>query len=236
MRLLIFGATGTIGIKLVEQALNKGDKVTAFVRTPGKLGIEDENLRVIQGNVLNFTEVAAALEGHDTVLIALGAGLKGRIRSEGTKNIVMAMEKSGVRNLVCQTTLAAGESYGNLNLKWRLIFGIPLRWALADHEHQEKIVKQSNLNWTIIRPAAFTDGPVTGNYKHGFSGKEKKLALKISRSDVAQFMLKQTGKRELFKANGFLILLSLILYVFSPSFGLFKKEFNFMQCLLKIKM
>jgi putative NADH-flavin reductase len=71
------------------------------------------------------------------------------------------------------------------------MFGMLLRKAYADHELQESYVRNSNLQWTITRPAAFTDGPRTGNYRHGFSADAKGLTLKISRADVADFLLKQ---------------------------------------------
>ncbi len=192
MKSLIFGATGTLGIHILNQSLAAGHTVTAFVRTPSKLTVEHANLNIVQGDVLRDADkVASAVAGQDAVLVALGAGLKGRVRSEGTGNIVAAMEHAGVCRLICQTTLGAGDSFGNLSLKWRFVFRVPLRWALLDHQRQEEWVRQSKLDWTIVRPAAFTDGPVTNRYKHGFPASEQNLALSISRADVAHFMLRQ---------------------------------------------
>lgn len=71
------------------------------------------------------------------------------------------------------------------------MFGLLLRKAFADHVLQEEYVKQSRLDWTIVRPGAFTDGALTGEYRHGFSATDKGITLKISRADVADFMLKQ---------------------------------------------
>jgi Putative NADH-flavin reductase len=71
------------------------------------------------------------------------------------------------------------------------MFGIFLRAAYADHVSQENYVKQSRLDWIIVRPGAFTDGKRTGEYRHGFPGTDKTTKLKISRADVADFMLKQ---------------------------------------------
>jgi hypothetical protein len=102
------------------------------------------------------------------------------------------MEEAGVRRLVCQTTLGVGESSDNLDFFWRhVMFGLLLRGAFADHEQQEAHVKGSDLDWTIVRPAAFTDGGRTGAYRHGFSPTKEGLSLKISRADVAEFMLDQ---------------------------------------------
>jgi hypothetical protein len=102
------------------------------------------------------------------------------------------MEKAGIRRFICQTTLGVGDSQDNLNFFWkRIMFGIILREAFADHVNQENYIKQSRLDWTIVRPAAFTDGKRTGVYRHGFTASDKALTLKISRADVADFMLKQ---------------------------------------------
>jgi putative NADH-flavin reductase len=196
MKLTIFGATGSIGRRLVEQALAEGHTVTAFVRDPGKLALQHANLKVIQGDVLDLAAVEKAVQGQEAVLCALGAGRQGTIRSEGTRHIIQAMEKAGVRRLICQTTLGVGDSQGNLNFFWkRIMFGLILRQAFADHVKQENYIRQSRLDWTIVRPAAFTDGQRTGRYRHGFAATAKGLTLKISRADVADFMLKQLADK-----------------------------------------
>lgn len=195
MRVLIFGSTGSIGRELVKQALEQGYAVTAFARNPAKVDLEHADLTVAQGDVMDPAAVERAVQGHDAVLCSLGAGLKGEVRSEGTRNIIRAMEKAGVRRLICQSTLGVGDSRSNLTAYWKYImFGLLLRRAYADHVSQETYVRQSRLDWTIVRPAAFTNGKRTGQYRHGFSGTDKSTALKISRADVADFMLKQLVK------------------------------------------
>jgi putative NADH-flavin reductase len=192
MKVLIFGATGTIGRELVQQALEQGHVVTAFARNPAKVDLEHPNLTVAQGDVMDPPAVERAMPGHAAVLCSLGAGLKGRVRSAGTQNIIQAMEHAGVRRLICQSTLGVGDSRGNLNAYWKhIMFGLLLRRAYADHVSQETYVKQSRLDWVIVRPAAFTDGSRSGEYRHGFPGTDKTTTLKISRADVADFMLKQ---------------------------------------------
>ncbi|MCR9242106.1 MAG: SDR family oxidoreductase [Rhodobiaceae bacterium] len=192
MKLIIFGATGSLGRHLVEQALAQGEDVTAFLRDASKLDRDHQNLRLIEGDVLNPAAVDAAVKGHDAVLIALGAGRKGGVRAQGTKHIIEAMERHNVRRLVCQTTLGAGDSHKHLNFFWKhIMFGWLLKQAMADHEEQEAFIRQSKLDWITVRPAAFTDGPVTGDYKLGFPPSESSLALKISRADVASVMLQQ---------------------------------------------
>ncbi len=195
MKVAVFGATGTVGSQVVKQALNAGYEVTAFVRDAKKLDVETSSVRVVEGDVLrDQPKIHTAVAGQDCVIVALGAGAKGKVRSEGTRNVIAAMKQNDVRHLICQSTLGAGESASQLNLKWWLLFRGPLRWAMADHERQEEYVRQSGLDWTIVRPAAFTDGPVTGEYKHGNSI-DSKLTLTVSRADVAHFLLRLLGER-----------------------------------------
>jgi len=192
MKIAIFGATGSVGRLAVKQALEQGHTVTALVRDPEKVETRHENLSLIKGDVLNSPDVEQAVQGQDAVLCILGAGRKGTIRSMGTKNIIAAMKQIGVKRLICQSSLGVGDSRGNLNFLWKYImFGLLLRAAYADHVQQEEYVMKSGLDWTIIRPAAFTDGPRTGVYRHGFSANAESLTLKISRADVADFLLKQ---------------------------------------------
>jgi putative NADH-flavin reductase len=192
MKIIIFGATGSIGRHLVDQALMHGHNVTAFARNPAALTQDHPNLKRFAGDALDAAAVDDAVQGHDAVLVALGAGRKGGIRSAGTKNVIDGMQRHGVRRLVCETTLGAGDSRAVLNFFWkRLMFGLLLRPAFADHQLQEAHIRDSDLDWVIVRPAAFTDGPATNVYKEGFPATEQNLTFKISRADVAGFMLRQ---------------------------------------------
>ncbi|MEM9539442.1 MAG: SDR family oxidoreductase [Cyanobacteria bacterium P01_E01_bin.42] len=193
MKLVIFGATGSTGRQIVEQALEDGHAVTAFVRDPAKLDCDRPNLTTIQGDVLDFNAVERAIRGQDAAICALGGGknLTSTIRSQGTQNIIEAMEKNGVRRFICQSTLGTGDSWENLDFYWKYVmFGFLLRKVFADHQKQEQIVKQSDLDWTIVRPGAFVEGERTGRYRHGFPRTEK-TKLAISRADIADFILKQ---------------------------------------------
>jgi putative NADH-flavin reductase len=192
MRILIFGSTGSVGKLLIKQALEENHHVTAFARNPMAISILHPNLSVIRGDVIDQSSVEQAMPGHDAVICTLGAGRKGTVRAVGTQNIIAAMQIAGIKRFICQSTLGAGDSKGNLNFFWKYImFGMLLREAYADHRLQESYVMQSDLDWTIVRPAAFTDGPRTQNYAHGFNSNAKGLTLKVSRADVADFLLKQ---------------------------------------------
>lgn len=192
MKVLIFGATGTVGRELVSQAIEQGHRVTAFTRDRNKLTTNQELIEVIEGDVMDPAALDAAVRGHDAVLVALGAGARGGVRSTATRNIIRAMKRAGVRRLICLSTLGVGDSQGNLNFFWKhVMFGLLLRKAFADHVAQERFVKESGLDWTIVRPGAYTDGDLSGRYRHGFSRAARGLKLKVSRADVAHFILGQ---------------------------------------------
>ena len=194
MQLVIFGATGTVGRQVVQQALAQGHTVTAFARSLTKLDIQHPQLNLTPGDVLDASAVESAIQGQDAVVCVLGAGknLKSTIRSEGTRQIIQAMKKVGLRRLICLSTLGAGESWSNLDFYWKYVmFGFILRQVFADHERQEALVRNSNLDWTLVRPGALTDGPLTGEYRHSFPSRDRSISLQISRADVADFILKQ---------------------------------------------
>ncbi|MGI5222659.1 NAD(P)-dependent oxidoreductase [Nocardia sp. CA-290969] len=196
MRIAVFGATGTVGRHVVDQALERGYEVTALTRNAARITRAHERLHIVEGDVLDPGAVERAVIGQDAVVVVLGNGRKGVVRAEGTRTVIEAMNRAGVKRLICQSTLGAGDSRGNLNFLWKYImFGLLLRPAYADHQQQESYVRASDLDWTIVRPSAFTDGPRTGTYRHGFGPGETGLDLKISRTDIADFLLDQVTDR-----------------------------------------
>jgi putative NADH-flavin reductase len=194
MKLLVFGSTGGTGRELLIQALNQDHSVTAYARDPAKIeDIQHSRLTVVRGDVLDAATVKSAVAGHEGILVAIGAGPKRTtLREEGTRNIVEAMQSTGVKRLICLSSLGVGDSRTNLPFFTRyVVVGIFLRHAFADHERQEAVVGRSSLGWTIVRPPHLKDGPRTRAYRHGFSTTDKRIKGWISRADVADFMLKQ---------------------------------------------
>jgi putative NADH-flavin reductase len=194
MKLIVFGATGATGRQIVTQALELGHDVTAFARSPEKLDQEHERLKVFKGDVLDLESVERAIHGQDVVLCALGAppSDKSNLRANGTKNIIRAMETTGVRRLICQSTTGVGDSHDTLPFLMKyIIVPLILRSAFADHEVQENHIRESRLDWIIARPTALTDGEHTASYQHGYAADNKTITFKISRADTADFMLKQ---------------------------------------------
>ena len=195
MKLAIFGATGKTGIELVKQALEQGHAVTAFVRDPARLAIEDEYLTFVTGDVFDPSSVVKAVEGQDAVICALGAGTelkKTTIRTTGTINIIRSMQENDIKRLMVVTAMGVGESWNDLSLLNKFFFAILLKSSRDDHEAQEAAVKDSGLDWTIIRPSGLTDTPRTGVYDVGENIPAN--TSKISRADVADLILKELNQ------------------------------------------
>ncbi len=198
MNITVFGATGSIGRLVVEQALAAGHHVTAVTRDAARMTLRHERLSVAEADATDATACVPVVKDADAVVVALGAGRHGQVREAGTRAVVEAMREAGVGRLVCQSTLGVGSSEVHLTFWWRYVmFGALLRRAYADHVAQEAVVESSGLDWTIVRPSAFTDAPAgsLGPVRHGFDSSARGLQLKTRRADVAAFVLEQAEDR-----------------------------------------
>ncbi len=195
MKLLIIGGTGGTGRELIKQALEQGHSLTALVRHPKKVKTVHQDLNVIKGDVLDRDKVEEVVAGQDAVLSALGHKrffIKTNILSEGTKNIIHAMEKRQVSRFICVTSLGVNDSRFKLGLYYTL-FVIPVIafFYFWDKSKQEKLIQDSKLNWTIVRPGQLINGKKRERYKHGKYVGNYFLTKMISRADVAHFILSQ---------------------------------------------
>jgi len=197
MNLAIFGATGNTGLELVKQALEKGHHVTAFVRNPSRMAIEHDRIALVTGDAFDPASVAEAIQGQDAVVCALGSSdlKKTTIRTEGTANIIKAMKEQGIQRFLVVTSMGTGDSWDTLSLVNKFLYATLLKSSREDHEAQEAAVKESELDWTIIRPSGLTDEPRTGVYEVG----ENILAKtsKIARADVADLIVKELEQNAL---------------------------------------
>ncbi|MGH9465391.1 MAG: NAD(P)-dependent oxidoreductase [Thermoanaerobaculia bacterium] len=194
-RILIVGATGGTGRQLVTQALERGYFVTALARDPSRLDVDHPSLTVLRGDVLDYVSVEAAVRGQDAVLCALGHRRyfqPTRILSEGTRNILRAMATHGVQRLVCETSLGIGDSAGRMGLSYTL-FVVPviLPFYFWDKTRQERLIAASEVEWVIVRPGALNNGAPRGRSRHGRGVGSFLWTVRISRADVADFMLNQ---------------------------------------------
>lgn len=196
MKISLFGATGKVGQHLVDQALERGDEVTAFVRDPSKLTTQQhKRLKVVQGDVLDPKDVEQAVAGTDAVLSTIGHTKTSSkdVLAEGIKNIIAAMNKHGVHRLVSLTGAGVRDPKDEPKLVDRIIgwlLKLLQKELLEDAIEQARMVKESHLDWVIVRAPVLTEGEKKGEYRIGYVGKESGTTL--SRADVADFMLKQT--------------------------------------------
>ena len=198
MKLVIFGATGFSGQAIMKLALSKGIQVTVLVRNKSAISIQNENLTVIQGNVLDSNDVKKALEHQDAVIQCLGVGGKGNGKpttfiSDATKVIVEEMEKQQIKRLIALSNVGAGNSLAFQ--PWfftKIILPYFMKWLkviIDDKNRMEPIIMNSELDWTIVRCPNIVDKTPKGNIHATLDGKGLKLAVTLG--DMAEFIMHQ---------------------------------------------
>ena len=194
MKLTIFGASSASGRLLVEKALADGHEVTAFVRDGSKLRISNPNLKIVSGDALDPADVERAVEGRDAVLSTLGPKGKPKVMAaESMKNIVKAMEKHDVKRLVVVSVagVPVPQDQRGFNLASGLI-KLLLKDVFTDRENQLALLNNSSLDWVAVRVPRLTNDPPTGSVKAFFGNPSPRM--KVTRADLADFMLKQLTK------------------------------------------
>jgi putative NADH-flavin reductase len=194
MKLAIFGAAGKTGILLLQQALEQGNEVVALVRTPSKLSITDERLTVVQGDAAHLSAVESAIEGTDAVLSVLGhvKGSAPDILTRAIGNIITAMDMYGVKRLVSLSGSSVHFPQDKPRLVNRLIKFYTQATTgplLQDGEQQVAALRDSDVDWIIVRAPILTEGPHTNTYRVGWVGIN--TGIRVSRANIADFMLKQ---------------------------------------------
>jgi len=166
MKLIVFGATGRTGRLVIEQALAAGHEVAAGDRRPSAVTIQHPRLRVIHGDVLEFSTFAQAIAGKDAVISTLGGANRAptTLYSTGIANIVRAMQAAGVCRLVSLSAITLDPGLFFQRLVTRLILQPLFGNGYADMAHMEVELSKSQLDWTVIRLPMLTNGPRTGRY------------------------------------------------------------------------
>jgi len=184
MKLFVIGATGRTGQEIVQQALERGHHVTAFVRSPEAVNLKHERLTVLLGNATDENQLAEAMQSHDAVLSALGPRevfKPSSLLHDSALATTRAMQRSGVKRLLILSAAAHFPGIPN-----RIVSFI-LRNHMRDSLAMEKVVQESGLDWTIARPPRLTQKQYATYRSREGSAPEKGFTL--SRKAVAAFML-----------------------------------------------
>ena len=204
MKIVVFGASGGMGIKVVEQALDAKHIVTAFLRTPSKIAIQHPNLTLFQGDVMNTAAVENAIAGQEVVISVLHTTrppVPGMMET-AAKNIISAMQKHSVRRIISTTGAAVPQPEDQPKVGDRLInalISIFDKNFVVDSSANVRVIQASDLDWTIARFPRLMDGAHTGKYRVAYLGKDS--GTQITRADGADFVLKElTEKKWLRKA------------------------------------
>jgi uncharacterized protein YbjT (DUF2867 family) len=200
MNVVVFGPTGSTGRLVVESALSAGHVVTAFVRDPKRMPLTHANLRIVKGDAMDPASVASAVQGQDAVICTLGVKPQAKddlgrrqpgvpVCSVGTKNILAAMPLGRGRRLIVESSVSVGESYHTGSFGAGFLVKLALKEVMADKEEQEAAVRESDCDWTIVRPATLTFKRARGNLKAG-TDLRWNITSTATRADVAEYMVK----------------------------------------------
>lgn len=171
MRVLVVGATGGSGRAAADALVRGGHEVTAFARRASAVFGGRAGVRPVDGDVTVPADVERAVRGQDAVVVTLGirentlkvrvlgsSGTPMDVRSRGTAVLVAAMREQGVRRLVVQSSYGVGPTRELLPLSSRVVFALVIRQQIQDTERQERVVRGSGLDWTLVQPVYLTDG------------------------------------------------------------------------------
>lgn len=202
MKLTIFGASGATGQLLTEHSLAVGYTVTALVRNPESFP-QRTQVRIVQGNAFDAAKVRETVDGADIVLSALGARSLKRenVLERAVPLIVAAMKETGVRRIIALGSAGALPDSLKKQPKWRrwivqnVVYTTLLKWPVTSQISQYATLSQSGLDWTMVMPPMLTNAPGRGTYRIDGEALPRNGS-KISREDVADFMMKQIDSRE----------------------------------------
>jgi putative NADH-flavin reductase len=202
VKVTVFGSTGKIGALVLRRLLDDGHEVTAFVRSPGKLGVAAAAVDVVAAELTDEDAIREAVEDADAVISALGPPIDPFVRgtplTDGTRRIVAAMHAKGVRRLVALATISVPDPRDRPRLLDRLVpiaIGLLIPGALREVQGISEVVATSELDWTVARIFAPIDVPANHTLRAGFLGRDP-VGVEMSRADIAGFLVDQISSED----------------------------------------
>ncbi len=192
-KILIIGATGQTGIEVTKLALERNLNTSVFVRTPEKLGEIKKQVKVFEGDARNYEQLKPAIQDAEIIISVVGPTKNSPEGMQPTiaKNIVKAMQETNKSRLVALTGAGVRTEGDDPKLPDKLIRGlmqIVAKKALVEGESYVDIIKQTNLDWTIVRGPRLTNKEAKNKYEVGMVGADN-MSTEISRKDLAKFIL-----------------------------------------------
>lgn len=196
-RLLILGASGRTGILALKMALEKNYKVTILVRNPEKLNINNPKLKIIKGSPTNIEDLRKVMKECNVVMSFLAAlpqkdmitlhPIKPlHVLKTSIKNTIKIMKEQNVKRILIMSSIGAGNSFMFLPWLLKIFFKLTnMKIVLDDHNAQEKLVYNSELDWTVVRSVGLKDNLKKGKIIIDFESRP--ILMKIKRNSVVQF-------------------------------------------------
>ena len=199
MNLLILGANGKTGRALVQLACELGHFVTALVHHEPTRPMPCA--RVIHGDARDSQLLDSAVVGQHAIIDTIGTRqpfLKTTLETDTARLLIDAMHRSGIRRIVAVSSIGVGDSIVNVPRLYRALMPIFFRGAIPDKEGMEAQLRQSDLDWTIVRPAGLTDDRQGGSVQIVTPGSRRHVR-RIARADVAAFILNHLTDADLYQ-------------------------------------
>src|SRR5262249_58034472 len=201
----ISGARRGTGVAAAKGALKAGHPVRAQARAATAIRLDNPKLEKVNGDARDQETIEQALASVEAVIQTIGVTpapsliISGtQLFSIATRVLVDAMENSPVKRLICVTGFGAGDSRGHGGLLYSAALCLFLGRVYADKDVQERIIRRSRLDWTIVRPTILTNGPKTRSYRVLVDPRDSTSGF-ISRADVADFLVKQIDDTSLLR-------------------------------------
>ncbi|MBB5620365.1 putative NADH-flavin reductase [Pedobacter cryoconitis] len=201
MNITIIGASAGIGLATVEQALAKGHKVTALSTNTTNIP-PHAHLTKVNGSATSVSDLKKVMVGADAVIITIGT--KNKKPNTLFSDTALALVKAGAAlnfkaPVLVITGFGAGDSSRFLGFFMKTVIRLFLKHQYINKTLMEEIIANSELNWEIVRPGMLSNGPLSKKYKV-LPGLYKGIKIgKISRADVAAFLLEEAKNPTMLK-------------------------------------